>query len=103
MTTSPLHRPPVEGVAAVAAATAGRMEWRRLTALLLMVLSALTALFWTTAASLVRSWAQDPLAHGYIIVPAVLYLTWQRRHLLQEPPTTSEWLAVSAVAGCAVV
>jgi exosortase A len=104
MTHGPVHPGAMATAETVSPAlTVPRSAWRRDTTLLLMVLGALTALFWATATSLVMSWAGDPLAHGYIIIPAVGYLAWHRRHLPGDVAPTSEWLAISAVAAFAAV
>jgi exosortase A len=78
-------------------------SWRRDQITLLMALSVLAALFWGTVALFVTSWARDPLGHGYIIVPAVLYLAWERRHLLRHGTPGSEWLAITAVSAFALL
>ena len=104
MTHGPVHPGAMATAETVSPAlTVPRSVWRRDTTLLLMVLGALTALFWATATSLVMSWAGDPLAHGYIIIPAVGYLAWHRRHLPGDVAPTSEWLAISAVTAFAAV
>jgi exosortase A len=103
MTNGPLQPRSIATAETVSPALTGPPSlWRRDTTMLLMALSALIALFWGTAGSLVMSWARDPLAHGYIIIPAVGYLAWHRRHLLTDVAPTSEWLAISAVAAFAV-
>lgn len=42
----------------------------------------MVALFASTARSFATLWAQDPLGHGYLVIPASAYLAWQRRREL---------------------
>lgn len=78
--------------------TAPHSIWRSRWTTLALALTALTAMFWPTVASIARSWANDPLAHGYIIVPGVIYLVSDRRQLLKPLSPEAEWRAIPVIA-----
>ncbi len=68
------------------------------------VVVALAAMFWQTSASLVATWnASGTYSHGFLIVPAFLWLVWTRRQALSRLPVRPSWwaLPVLAVAGAA--
>jgi len=71
-------------------------RWR--TALLSfgMVMLAVVALYWDTAASIVAIWLRsETYAHGFLILPISAFLIWQRRKLLRRmAPTTSPMVLV---------
>ncbi|MDD2720448.1 MAG: exosortase A [Gallionella sp.] len=59
--------------------------WRDYTALTVAALLALLWLYRDTVISLVTIWEVSPTyAHGYFILPACLYLVWQRRDALKQ-------------------
>lgn len=62
--------------------TGSLSSWRLASVTLGLAMVALIAIFWETAASVVALWSKDPLAHGYIVIPAVVYLAWTRRQQL---------------------
>lgn len=67
-------------------------SWRSAYIALGFSLAALIAMYWGTAASIVALWSKDPLAHGYIVIPAVVYLAWDRRHDLEPlSPASAFW------------
>src|SRR4051812_3467822 len=82
----------------VVPSTAPHSAWPRHWMTLAVAVTALTAMFWPTAASIARSWAGDPLGHGYIIAPAVIYLAWNRRELLKASSPAAEWRAIPLTA-----
>jgi exosortase A len=61
-------------------------------------------MFWQTSASLVATWnASGTYSHGFLIVPAFLWLVWTRRQVLARLPVRPSWwaLPVLAVLGAA--
>ncbi len=67
-----------------------------------LVVVALAATFWRTSASLVATWnASGTYSHGFLIVPAFLWLVWMRRQTLARLPVRPSWwvLPVLAVIG----
>jgi len=68
------------------------------------VVVTLAAIFWQTSASLVATWnASGTYSHGFLIVPAFLWLVWTRRQMLARLPVRPSWwaLPVLAVLGAA--
>ena len=57
-------------------------SWSKTCAILCVCLILLVAMYRETAGALVRSWSKDPLGHGYLIFPIVLYLVWIQREKL---------------------
>src|SRR3954451_4859580 len=65
------------------------------------VASAFVLLYATVFVDLCRNWHRDPnYSHGYLILPIVGYLIWQRRHRLARVPSrpTGFGLAVMVVS-----
>ena len=78
--------------------------WRPALLAYAMVLAVFGALYWETAASIVRIWERsETFAHGFLVVPIVLWLVWRRRQLLAAiPPVPGLWAVVLlALAGFA--
>ena len=76
--------------------------WRLALPLIIAALAGLLALYWDTARSIVSIWhSSETYAHGYIIVPIVVYLAWKKRHeLARLSPTPSlAGTALLAAAG----
>jgi exosortase A len=68
-------------------------RWRSGLIVLASCLVVLVMMFWPTTVSLVESWSKDPLAHGYFVLPGVLYLVWiRRRDLAALTPAPSFWV-----------
>jgi exosortase A len=64
------------------------------------VVLGLLAAFWPTAASIESIWRRaETFAHGYVVVPIVLWLVWRKRHALATLPVTPFWPALVVVAG----
>jgi exosortase A len=56
-------------------------------------LSILLVIYAGTSASLFAAWSNDPLGHGYLILPASIYLAWTRRSdLVGISPRPAFWL-----------
>jgi len=58
--------------------------WRHALYALLLATIILATAYWRTAVSIVALWSMDPLGHGYFVIPAAAYLTWNRRLDLQR-------------------
>src|SRR5437764_13604157 len=70
----------------------------------LVVLAILAPLVFNfgTAQSIVTMWIQsETFAHGFVVVPISLWLTWRQRHLLRTLPLEPCWpaLGLAALAG----
>ena len=69
--------------AAIIQGDAARSNWLRVSALIAAAIVALLITYRETAASIVALWASsDTFAHGYVIVPIVLFLVWRKRREL---------------------
>ena len=78
--------------------------WRAALPLLALTIAAIVALYWSTAQSIVAIWYRsETFAHGFIVVPIVLYLIWTRRRSIAAEMPKPDWLGVvcMAVAGVA--
>jgi exosortase A len=65
---------------AIVQGDAPRSNWSRASALIVAAIVAILIIYRETAASIVALWARsDTFAHGYIIVPIVLFLVWRKR------------------------
>lgn len=66
-------------------------EWRLALGTLAALLAVLGLTFWHTFASIVAIWIRsETFAHGFLIVPMVIYLAWSKRRvlmMLQPRPT----------------
>src|SRR5262249_28917667 len=54
-------------------------QWGRACVVLGSCLALLLILHRTTIAALLVEWSRDPFGHGYVVVPGVAVLAWQRR------------------------
>jgi exosortase A len=82
----------------------GGSGWRAALPLLAVAIAAIVALYWSTAQSIVAIWDRsETFAHGFLIVPIVLYLLWTRRKLIAQRAPGADWLGATllAVAGMA--
>lgn len=67
-------------------------------------LAALVALFSPTYVSIVSIWARsDTFAHGFLVVPIVLFLIWRKRAVLSELSYRADWRALPAVAAAGLL
>lgn len=57
--------------------------WHRAYVVLACALILITAIYWSTVAATIASWAHDPLAHGYLVLPGAVYLALGRRKQLE--------------------
>ncbi|MBE0597367.1 MAG: exosortase [Desulfuromonadales bacterium] len=72
--------------------------------LALAVLFALVLAFWPAWKSLVGIWSSsEDFSHGFIIVPAALYLLWRRREAVTRRPPRPSWMGLPVVLGATLV
>ena len=77
----------------------GSARWRTTLPLLALTLVAIVALYWPTAQSIVAIWDRsETFAHGFLIVPIVLYLLWTRRKLIAQQTPVADWLGAGLLA-----
>src|ERR1700730_1233051 len=67
-------------------------SWRHAYMILASCLVTRMVLYWATAASIIALWSRDPFSHGYLVIPAVMYLAWIRRESYESSqPTATFW------------
>ncbi|HZQ74072.1 MAG TPA: exosortase A [Burkholderiales bacterium] len=92
-TASVLHAPPL---------SPARARWTPVLIALAVSIAALLAIYWRTAASLVAIWSRsETFAHGYLIVPMVLWLVWLKRRELARLAPAPDVRGLGLVAGAA--
>jgi exosortase A len=83
-------------------ATSTPSIWRQALLAFALVLGVFGVLYWDTAASIVGIWERsETFAHGFLVVPIVLWLVWRRRQTLAAiAPAPGVWTGVLlALAG----
>jgi len=78
--------------------------WPEAAALVLLVVTAITVIFFSTAKSMVDIWIRsETFAHGFLIIPIVLWLVWDKRAQLGQLTPTADYrvLMLFPVAGVA--
>ncbi len=98
----------VEAEAAIAMGlrpvAAGDRGWRFALPLVAGAIIAVLAIHGATVESIVTIWwRSETFAHGFLIVPIVLVLIWQRRDLLAELTPSPDWLGVVLLVGSGAV
>ncbi len=74
-------------------------NWRTTLPLLVLTIAAIIAIYWPTAQSIVAIWDRsETFAHGFLIVPIVLYLIWTRRKLIAQQAPVADWLGYVLLA-----
>jgi exosortase A len=74
--------------------------WRLGLPLVAVALVAVLAIHESTVESIVAIWSRsETFAHGYLIVPIVLALIWQRRRVLSALAPSPDWLGLVLLAG----
>lgn len=78
--------------------------WQVSTAALAFVVAALLWLYWDAAVAAVSVWYGSPtFNHGFIVLPVVAYLIYERRSLLRGAPPSPFLWALPLVAGSGIV
>ncbi len=81
-----------------AAPAPGRGGWPAALAALTLAVGGLIALYWDTAALMVRIWERsETFTHCFLIPPIVLWLVWRRRSVLAGLPVQPWWPALGAM------
>jgi exosortase A len=95
----------LEGTAVLRPGEAARLGepatggWGAATALIAAVLVAVLGVYYETAASIVSIWYRsETFAHGFVIVPAVLWLVWRKRAELARLAPEPQYLGLVALA-----
>jgi exosortase A len=66
----------------------------------LLAAAAIVALHWQTAATIAAIWwRSDTFAHGFVVLPICLWLTWQQRATLAQLPARPWWPGLFFVLG----
>jgi len=78
--------------------------WRQAALTLTLVFGVFGALYWETAASMVSIWwRSETFAHGFLVLPIVVWLIWRRRYQLAAmAPVPNAW-AMVLLAGAGFV
>jgi exosortase A len=64
-----------------------------------LIVAGLLAAYWPTAVSIEAIWSRaETFAHGYVVLPIVLWLVWRRRDVLATVSARPFWPALAAVA-----
>jgi exosortase A len=64
------------------------------------VIVLLVAAYYPTAASMVAIWYRsETFAHGFLVVPAVLWLVWRQRHHVAQLAPRPDYLGLALLAG----
>jgi len=74
-------------------------DHRRAGAAVAIAVAAILAAYWGTAVSVEAIWRRaETFAHGYVVIPVVLWLLWRSRASLAAVPIEPYWPALAAVA-----
>ena len=77
---------------------ATRASWLKAGLLLALAWFSIIALLQPTFMSMVDIWERsETFAHGYVILPIALWLTWRNRHHLAAIPTNTDWRALLVI------
>jgi exosortase A len=73
--------------------------WRLALPLVAAAIVLVLGIYWSTVESIVSIWSRsETFAHGFLIVPIVLVLIWQRRRLLAALTPSPDWLGLVLLA-----
>lgn len=92
------------GAESVATPASAAAAWRHALAALVLVIAWILACYASTAMGMVWTWSHsETFAHGFVVLPIVLWLVWRRRaELARLTPRPALWgLAPLAIAGFA--
>src|SRR5262245_58778661 len=82
------------------AAGASASGWRRAALATAAVVVLLVALYYDTAASMVAIWHRsETFAHGFLVVPAALWLIWRQREDVARLTPRPDYLGLVLLAG----
>ena len=74
-------------------------SWPRFTVLLMGAITWLFICYWDTAQAMVATWIRsETFAHGFLILPIVAWLIWQRRHAVVALNPQPAWPALAVLA-----
>jgi exosortase A len=74
-------------------------DLRRAAFAVAIAVAAILAVYWGTAVSIEAIWRRaETFAHGYVVIPVVLWLLWHSRASLAIVPVEPYWPALAAVA-----
>jgi len=75
-----------------------RTSWRNTLLLLILAWLSVVTLLHPTFWSMVQIWERsETFAHGYVILPIALWLTWRKRHFLAAIPAHPDWRALLVI------
>jgi exosortase A len=75
-----------------------RTSWRSAVLLLALTWVAVAVLLHPSFWSMVRIWERsETFAHGYVILPIALWLTWRNRHVLAGVAAAPDWRALLVI------
>src|SRR5688500_11326025 len=86
----------------VARPSMGRPEWSFVW--VVAIVATVAAVFWSTSTAMVATWnSSGTYSHGFLIVPAFLWLVWGRRHELARLGLAPTWWALPALVASGVL
>ena len=104
LASSGIHAwPRGDGARAFASAFSVSSSWRTAAIAVGCCWASIVLIFADTIASIVASWAADPLGHGYAVVPGAAYLAWVRRQQLATVTPAPSFLPLLLVAFVSVL
>lgn len=85
-------RTPLSETAKTSLPVAWPVEWRNASLALTGSLVLVAILYWSTLRSMVDLWRTSTFSHGFLVVPMILYLVWERRkRLALISPVVTVW------------
>jgi exosortase A len=75
-----------------------KVSWLKATLLLTLAWLVVVVLLQPTFLHMAQIWERsETFAHGYVILPIALWLTWRKRHYLAAIPTNTDWRALIVI------
>ncbi|MBK1640338.1 exosortase A [Chromatium okenii] len=69
-----------------------------------LFIAGLIGSFWSSYTDIIYIWWRSAtFAHGFLVLPIVVYLIWRKRHLLQTVTLESDWRALPVLGGVGLV
>jgi exosortase A len=85
-------------------ATGAPTTWRASLVALALAVAWIVACFGSTAATMVRTWANtETYAHGFVVVPISAWLLWRMRERIRAMVPEPSWFAIPPFAAAGVV